>query len=123
VRDPSAYGVAVLNSNGQVIELVEKPVLPTSNIAIPGLYFFDESCFGRSRQLKPSRRGELEVIDLLKSYQEDNSLKLRLLERGSTWLDCGNPVQLQDASSLIRVLQERQGLEYGNPRDININHE
>jgi len=118
VRDPSAYGVAVLNSIGKVIELIEKPVVPISNIAIPGLYFFDESCFSRSGELKPSQRGELEVIDLLKSYQEDISLELKMLERGSTWLDCGTPEQLQDASELVRLLQARQGMDYGNPSDI-----
>jgi glucose-1-phosphate thymidylyltransferase len=123
VRDPQAYGVAVLNSAGKVINLTEKPKESISNIAIPGLYFFDESCFSRAASLEPSQRGELEVIDLLKSYKEDGSLEVRMLERGSTWLDCGNPEQLHDASSLIRVLQERQGLEYGNPTDISIHHE
>lgn len=123
VRDPSAYGVAVLNSAGKVIDLTEKPRNSLSNVAIPGLYFFDESCFNRAASLRPSQRGELEIIDLLKSYKEDDSLEVRMLERGSTWLDCGNPEQLHDASSLIRVLQERQGLEYGNPTDITIHYE
>ena len=123
VRDPRAYGVAVLNSVGKVIDLIEKPKEPISNVAIPGLYFFDESCFERAGSLEPSQRGELEIIDLLKSYKEDISLEVRMLERGSTWLDCGTPEQLQDASSLIRVLQERQGLEYGNPTDISFYNE
>lgn len=118
VRDPSAYGVAVLDSSGEIIQLVEKPQKPVSNIAIPGLYFFDETCFERSQSLTPSSRGELEILDLLQSYKEDNLLNLRMLERGSTWLDCGTPEQLQNASELIRVLQERQGMDYGNPVDI-----
>jgi glucose-1-phosphate thymidylyltransferase len=119
VRDPSAYGVAVLDSSGNVEDLVEKPQDFISNIAIPGLYFFDETCIERSKKLKPSTRGELEILDLLQSYKDDNLLNLRMLERGSTWLDCGTPEQLQNASELIRVLQERQGMDYGNPIDIN----
>lgn len=119
VRDPSAYGVAVLDASGKVEDLVEKPRKFVSNIAIPGLYFFDETCIERSKTLKPSTRGELEILDLLQSYKDDNLLKLRMLERGSTWLDCGTPEQLQSAGELIRVLQERQGMDYGNPIDIN----
>ncbi len=118
VRDPSAYGVAVLDSRGNIVELVEKPREFVSNIAIPGLYFFDETCFERSKSLSPSGRGELEILDLLQSYKDDELLNLRMLERGSTWLDCGTPEQLQNASELIRVLQERQGMDYGNPVDI-----
>jgi glucose-1-phosphate thymidylyltransferase len=118
VRDPSAYGVAVVGPSGEVIKLIEKPQDLVSNIAIPGLYFFDETCFDRSQNLKPSKRGELEILDLLLSYKADSSLNLRMLERGSTWLDCGTPAQLQNASELIRVLQERQGMDYGNPADI-----
>ena len=118
VRDPSAYGVAVLDSTGNVVDLVEKPKEPISNIAIPGLYFFDETCFERSKSLQPSNRGELEILDLLQSYKNEKLLNLRMLERGSTWLDCGTPEQLQNAGELIRVLQERQGMDYGNPADI-----
>ena len=118
VRDPRAYGVARVDSTGSVVELVEKPTTEISNIAIPGLYFFDETCFDRAKNLIPSKRGELEVLDLLTSYLESGSLSLRMLERGSTWLDCGTPEQLQDASELIRVLQERQGINYGEPADV-----
>jgi glucose-1-phosphate thymidylyltransferase len=118
VRDPSAYGVAVLDASGNVEDLVEKPNNFVSNIAIPGLYFFDETCFERSKTLKPSSRGELEILDLLKSYKHEGLLNLNMLERGSTWLDCGTPEQLQNAGELIRVLQERQGLKYGDPTDL-----
>lgn len=118
VKDPGAYGVAVINARGEIEDLVEKPKDGISNIAIPGLYFLDETCFSRASSLSPSDRGELEVLDLFKSYQQDSCLELRMLERGSTWLDCGTPEQLQDASELIRVLQERQGLLYGNPKDL-----
>jgi glucose-1-phosphate thymidylyltransferase len=118
VGNPSAYGVAEINPDGEVISLNEKPARFLSNIAIPGLYFFDETCFARAESLIPSNRGELEIIDLLQSYLNDNLLQIRMLERGSTWLDCGTPEQLQNASELIRVLQERQGMDYGNPSDI-----
>ena len=122
VRDPSAYGVAVLDASGSVEDLVEKPQNFVSNIAIPGLYFFDETCFERSKTLKPSNRGELEILDLLKSYKYQGLLNLNMLERGSTWLDCGTPEQLQNAGELIRVLQERQGLKYGDPTDLVSNY-
>jgi glucose-1-phosphate thymidylyltransferase len=123
VRDPSAYGVAVLDSSGDIVDLVEKPRELISNIAIPGLYFFDETCFERASTLTKSARGELEILDLLRSYQNEKLLNLRMLERGSTWLDCGTPEQLQNASELIRVLQERQGLKYGDPYDLVSNYE
>lgn len=123
VGDPSAYGVAVLDSEGNVEDLIEKPKYFVSNIAIPGLYFFDETCFERSKMLKPSNRGELEILDLLKNYKNDELLRLNMLERGSTWLDCGTPEQLQGAGDLIRVLQERQGLKYGDPKDLMSNYE
>ena len=118
VSNPSAYGVAEFNPEGEINNLIEKPVSFVSGIAIPGLYFFDETCFARVESLTPSNRGELEIIDLLRSYLNDNLLQIRMLERGSTWLDCGTPGQLQNASELIRVLQERQGMDYGNPYDI-----
>ena len=120
VGNPGAYGVAEIDSSGEVIRLTEKPIEFVSNIAIPGLYFFDETCFERAQSLVPSSRGELEILDLLQSYLNDKSLSMRMLERGSTWLDCGTPEQLLNASELIRVLQERQGMDYGNPADITV---
>ena len=118
VSDPQHYGVAEVDVNGGVFGLEEKPKNPKSDVAIPGLYFFDETAVSRAKNLAPSSRGELEVLDLLKSYMCDDLLNLRMLERGSTWLDCGTHDQLLAASNLIKMLQDRQGLTYGNPADI-----
>lgn len=118
VINPGAYGVVHLNEKGSVTKLIEKPTNFDSDIAIPGLYFFDESSIDRASMLSPSERGEIEIIDLLNSYLNEHKLQINLLQRGAAWLDCGTPQQLQDASEMIRVLQERQGLFYGNPKDI-----
>ena len=118
VSDPSAYGVAILDENNKITDFVEKPAYNESKIAIPGLYFFDETVFEKANKLKPSARGEFEITDLLRLYLDEDKIKLKMLERGSTWLDCGTPDQLHDASEMIRVLQKRQGLNYGNPYEI-----
>lgn len=117
VSDPQHYGVAELSLDGDVIGLEEKPSRPKSDIAIPGLYFFDSTAIERAKKLTPSSRGELEVLDLLRSYMLDEMLFLKMLERGSTWLDCGTHDQLLAAGNLVKMLQDRQGLTYGNPAD------
>jgi glucose-1-phosphate thymidylyltransferase len=118
VRNPSAYGVAELDSSGEILSLVEKPIDSISKVAIPGLYFFDEIVFHKVTALTPSKRGELEILDLLTMYKNEGKLALNMLERGSTWLDCGTPDQLMDASEIVRLLQERQGLNYGAPEEV-----
>lgn len=118
VADPSSYGVAILDNYGKVVKLVEKPNDLQSNIAIPGLYFFDETVYEKADSLVKSDRGELEIVDLLNLYLKEKSLKLNLLERGSTWMDCGTPDQLAAASEFVRVLQNRQGMDYGNPKEV-----
>lgn len=117
VSDPQHYGVAEVGINGEIIGLEEKPNFPKSDIAIPGLYFFDETAVSRAKNLKPSSRGELEILDLLRTYMLENSLYLKMLDRGSTWLDCGTHDQLLAAGNLVKMLQDRQGLNYGNPAD------
>jgi glucose-1-phosphate thymidylyltransferase len=109
VQNPQEYGVAKLDLNGNVTSLEEKPENPKSNLAVTGLYFYDNSVAGRTKNLKPSLRGELEITDLNLSYLADNALCLTRLPRGTSWLDTGTFQGLHDAASFVRVIEERQG--------------
>jgi glucose-1-phosphate thymidylyltransferase len=108
VSDPERYGVAEIDASGNVLSLVEKPTMPRSNIAVTGLYFYDNSVISRTKSLGPSARGELEITDLNQSYLESGELRLNLLPRGTAWLDTGTFGALHDASTFVRVIEERQ---------------
>jgi len=108
VSDPERYGVAEIDASGNVVSLVEKPTMPRSNIAVTGLYFYDNSVISRTKSLSPSARGELEITDLNQSYLESGELRLNLLPRGTAWLDTGTFGALHDASTFVRVIEERQ---------------
>lgn len=110
VDDPTQYGVVTLDARGQPIALVEKPLTPTSNLAVPGLYFYDESAPARASLLQPSTRGELEITDLNKSYLRDRLLNVEQLGRGTAWLDMGSSQSLLAASNFVAAIQDRQGL-------------
>jgi len=111
VSDPKAYGVVEFEKNTKkVLSIEEKPVNPKSHYAIPGLYLFDRSVCERSKLLKKSSRGELEIVDLIKSYLPEN-LNVELIPRGIAWLDTGTPRSLLDASAFIGSIEERQGLK------------
>jgi glucose-1-phosphate thymidylyltransferase len=118
VQDPSPYGVATLNSENKVTALVEKPRNSESNIAIPGLYFFDETASSRAKTLIPSGRGELEILDLLKSYLADTALNLEMLPRGTAWFDSGTFDDLHEAGTYVKLMQERTGERVGDPLEI-----
>lgn len=118
VQDPSPYGVATVSSDNKVTALVEKPKNSESKIAIPGLYFFDETASSRAKELAPSRRGELEILDLLKSYLVDMSLKLEMLPRGTAWFDSGTFDDLHEAGTYVKLMQERTGERVGDPLEI-----
>ena len=118
VQDPSPYGVATINENGVVTALNEKPKNSESKIAIPGLYFFDESASSRARGLRPSSRGELEILDLLRSYLSDVSLNLEMLPRGTAWFDSGTFEDLHEAGTYVKLMQERTGERVGDPLEI-----
>jgi len=109
VANPQEYGVVTLDGEGKPIEIVEKPTNSKSNLAVPGLYFYDESVFEKARAVRPSLRGELEITSINQMYLEEGALHIEILHRGTTWLDTGSVETLHEASSLIRVLQERQG--------------
>jgi glucose-1-phosphate thymidylyltransferase len=118
VSNPEDYGVVVLGRDGLPQRIVEKPDSFVSNLAIPGLYFFDSSVYSRVQKLKPSRRGELEITDVLNSYLDDQLLKVQVLERGTAWLDTGNSKSLLAAGEFVKVIEDRQGLKIGCPEEV-----
>jgi glucose-1-phosphate thymidylyltransferase len=110
VRDPERYGVVEFDLNGRAISLEEKPKYPRSMWAVTGLYFYDNRVLDVAKSLKPSARGELEITDVNRAYLEWNALHVQRLGRGIAWLDTGTHESLQQASSFIQTLQDRQGL-------------
>ena len=120
VRNPHLYGVASINKKNKVISLVEKPKKTLSNLAVTGLYFFDNKVINFSKSLKPSKRKELEIIDLLKKYKKNNKLKAELIGRGGTWLDTGNVEDFYNASNYISTIEHRQGLKIACLEEISL---
>ena len=111
VRDPERYGVVEFDKQQQVIGIEEKPEKPKSRYAVPGLYFFDNTVVDVAATIKPSARGELEITDINKHYLEKGKLTVELLGRGFCWLDTGTHESLQQASSYVQAVQDRQGLK------------
>ena len=111
VRDPERYGVVEFGSDGRAISLEEKPAVPKSNFAVPGLYVYDERVVELCRALKPSTRGELEITDLNSVYLRQNELHVKLLTRGMAWLDTGTQTSLLDAANYIATIEHRQGMK------------
>ena len=109
VKDPRAYGVVEFNEQGKVVSLEEKPLVPKSNYAVPGLYFYDASVTEKAAALRPSARGEYEITDLNRLYLEEGTLKVELFGRGFAWLDTGNCDSLLEASNFVATIQNRQG--------------
>ena len=118
VADPERYGVVRFDADGTVREIVEKPEVPPSNYAITGLYLLDGSASERARAVKPSARGELEIVTLLESYLADGLLSVEKMGRGFAWLDTGTHGSLLDAGNFVRTLSERQGMQTGCPEEI-----
>lgn len=118
VTDPQRYGVAEIDSENNVLSIEEKPNSPKSNLAIPGLYFFDSSVVSKAKKVEKSNRGELEITSVLEMYLIEKSLKLNVLQRGTAWMDCGTVKSLNDAGNYIRVIEERQGLKIGSIEEI-----
>ncbi|EKD77537.1 MAG: hypothetical protein ACD_42C00303G0004 [uncultured bacterium] len=118
VNDPERYGVVEFDQNGNVIDIIEKPVLPKSNYAITGLYFYDNNVVSIAKSLHPSARHELEITDVNKIYLQQNKLKVELMHRGYAWLDTGTHQSLLDAAQYVSILEKRQGLRIMCPEEI-----
>jgi len=122
VVNPNLYGVATINNKKKVIKLVEKPKKSKSNLAITGLYFFDNDVIQYTKKLKPSKRGELEIVDLLNIYKKKKKLNADFIGRGGSWLDTGNIDDFYDASSFISTIEKRQGLKIACLEEIALNN-
>jgi glucose-1-phosphate thymidylyltransferase len=119
VKNPSEYGVVTIDATtNKVLDLAEKPKSPVSNLAIPGIYFVDNSVISRVQSLQFSDRGELEIIDLLKNYLDTDDLQVESFPRGTMWMDAGTIESLSSASELVRVMQTRQGVIFGALEEI-----
>jgi len=111
VSDPERYGVVELGADDQVVRLEEKPAKPRSNLAVPGIYLYDQNVVAMTRALAPSARGELEITDLNLAYLQQGLLRARQLGRGIAWLDTGTHMALLEASNFIAAIENRQGLK------------
>jgi len=121
VRDPERFGVVEFDASRRVISIEEKPKLPKSNFAVPGLYVYDESVVSRVKKQKPSARGELEITDLNNAYLHDGALEVRLLGRGIAWLDTGTPASLLEAGNYIATIEHQQNLKVACIEEVAFN--
>ena len=122
VKKPNLYGVANINDNNKILRLVEKPKKPKSNLAVTGMYFFDNQVVELSKKLKPSKRNEIEIIDLLTKYLNKSQLKAEVLGRGGTWLDAGSIEDYYETSLFVSTIEKRQGLKIACLEEIALNY-
>ena len=118
VPDPQRYGVIDVSETGQILSIEEKPNNPKSNIAVPGLYFFDQSVSSRAKKVKKSARGELEITSIIDSYLKDGKLQFRELDNGTAWMDCGTVDSMNEAANFIRVIEESINFKIGCVEEI-----
>ena len=120
VRNPSSYGIASINKRNVITKIIEKPKKTISNLAVTGLYFFDNKVVNYSKKLKPSKRNELEIVDLLKKYKNNNNLNAQFLGRGGAWLDTGSINDFYDTSAFVSALENRQGMKIACLEEISL---
>lgn len=118
VSNPKEYGVIEIDLEGKPVSIEEKPTAPKSNWAVTGLYFFDNTVSARAKSVLPSSRGEIEITSVIDSYLQEKTLGVNFLSRGIAWLDTGNVKAIHDASTYVRVLEERTGLQIANLEEI-----
>jgi glucose-1-phosphate thymidylyltransferase len=118
VAEPSAYGVVEFDPSGLVVSLEEKPKIPKSNYAVPGLYFYDNEVVAIAQDLAPSDRGEYEITDVNRAYLKQDRLRVQVLPRGTAWLDTGTFDQMTDAGDFVRTMERRTGMKIGVPEEI-----
>jgi len=122
VSNPSSYGVATINKKNKITKIIEKPKKTSSNFAVTGLYFFDQNVVKYSENLKPSKRKEIEIVDLLNKYRRKNKLSAEFLGRGGAWLDTGSIKDFYNASAFVSALEKRQGLKIACLEEIAFNN-
>lgn len=118
VSDPSAYGVVEFDKNFNAISIEEKPLKPKSNYAVPGIYFYDNDVVQIAKSIAPSKRGEIEITDVNRTYMQNKKLKVKRLGRGTAWLDTGTFSSLLQASNFVQTIEDRQGLKVGCIEEI-----
>ena len=117
-KDPTAYGVVEINEEGKAISIEEKPKIPKSNYAVPGLYFYPNDVVEIAKNVKPSARGELEITSINEEYMKQGKLNVEKLERGTTWFDTGTHDALLETASFVQTIEKRQGLQVCSPDEI-----
>ena len=122
VKNPSLYGVATINSKNKVLKIIEKPKKTKSNFAVTGIYFFDNNVVAYSKKLKPQKRRELEIVDLLNQYKKKKKLFAEFIGRGGAWLDTGNIEDFNNTSNFVSAIENRQGLKIACLEEISINN-
>ncbi|WP_140937991.1 glucose-1-phosphate thymidylyltransferase RfbA [Sphingobacterium lumbrici] len=118
VNDPQRYGVVEFDKDNKVVSIDEKPIIPKSNYAVPGLYFYDNDVVEIAKNIKPSARGELEITDINKEYLKRGKLKVGVFDRGTAWLDTGTIQSLMQAGQFVQVIEERQGMKIGAIEEV-----
>ena len=118
VKDPTAYGVVEINEEGRAISIEEKPNIPKSNYAVPGLYFYPNNVVEIAKNVKPSARGELEITSINEEYMKQGTLNVEKLGRGTTWFDTGTHDALLETASFVQTIEKRQGLQVCSPDEI-----